>query len=284
LLGAFGRQNVFMPGWLYLLYGLVYLGGCTVAFSRTPKVPEKAMSNTRRLLLLIWLTIPFLAILARYFLLTGPRTGYDSSRFLYPALPALVTLTAVGLRRLANAWPRLGAMIPLGLAAGTLSAFALPWLVIAPTYPPPFPVTDAVPPSATPVEAGQFATNVDLAAVRLPPSTVAAGQAAVLTFYWRVQQPLPDGTWLFVHVVNAASQTAAAFDGAPLYNTLPLSYWRRGDVVIDRETLTLHANAAPGLYQIRVGWYNPKTGARVPLASGGNELAAGPLVISRPAP
>lgn len=283
LFGAFGRQNVFMPGWHYLIYGLVYLGGWSLALTRSSRLSDKRKYNAHRRLLLIWLAIPILAILGRYFLLIGPRTGYDHSRFLYPALPALVIFTAVGLRRLANAWPRLGALMPAGIVAGTLSAFALPWLVIAPTYPPPFPVTNAVPPSATPVEDGQFATNVDLAAIRLPPTAVAAGQAAIVTFYWRVQQPLPDGIWLFVHVVNAAGQTAAAFDGAPLYNTLPLSYWRRGDVVIDREILTVHANAAAGLYQVKVGWYKPKTGARVPLTSGGNELAAGTVLISRPA-
>jgi hypothetical protein len=95
-----------------------------------------------------------------------------------------------------------------------------------------------------------------------------------------VQHPLPDGTWLFVHVVNDLGQTAAAFDGAPLYNTFPLSYWRHGDVVIDRELLTFHADAAAGLYQVKVGWYNPKTGARVPLASAGNELSAGTVLIA----
>ena len=199
-------------------------------------------------------------------------------------LPALVTLTAIGLRRLVANWSRLGALLPAGLAAGTLSAFALPWLVIAPTYPPPFPVTDAVPPGATPVAGGQFAANVALAAVLFPQSTLTAGQATVVTFYWRVQQPLPDGTWLFVHVVNAAGQTAAAFDGAPLYNLLPLSYWRRGDVVIDNEVLTVHKDAAAGPYRVKVGWYDPKTGARVPLASGGNELLAGTVQVVAAAP
>jgi len=284
LFGAFGRQNVFMPGWLYLVYGLVYLGGGFVALRRSPSLPENASPKDHRILLLVWLAIPFLAILGRYFLLTGPRTGYDSSRFLYPALPALVTLTAIGLRRLVANWSRLGALLPAGLAAGTLSAFALPWLVIAPTYPPPFPVTDAVPPGATPVAGGQFAANVALAAVLFPQSTLTAGQATVVTFYWRVQQPLPDGTWLFVHVVNAAGQTAAAFDGAPLYNLLPLSYWRRGDVVIDNEVLTVHKDAAAGPYRVKVGWYDPKTGARVPLASGGNELLAGTVQVVAAAP
>jgi hypothetical protein len=72
--------------------------------------------------------------------------------------------------------------------------------------------------------------------------------------------------------VNAKGQTAAAYDGIPLYGTIPLSFWRSGDVVIDSELLTIHANAQPGFYTVEVGWYNPKTGARVPLGNGSDEL------------
>jgi hypothetical protein len=113
-------------------------------------------------------------------------------------------------------------------------------------------------------------------------SAVPAGQAVRLTFYWQVQQPLPVGMWLFVHVINAQGQTATAFDGPPLFNTLPVDYWRTGDVVIDAEVLTVHGNAAPGLYQIKVGWYDPKSGQRLALSSGGTELDAGTMDIAPP--
>jgi hypothetical protein len=78
---------------------------------------------------------------------------------------------------------------------------------------------------------GDFVDSVTLAAVDFPHGPVGAGQGTQLTFYWRVQQPLPDGTWLFIHVVNHGGKTAAAFDGAPLYNAVPLSFWRPGDVI-----------------------------------------------------
>lgn len=282
LLGAFGRQNVLMPGWLYFLYGVVYVGGLLLGvwfvFRRTARTPADGQLR----FLALWIALPFLAILGRYFLLTGVTTGYDSSRFLYPALPALITLSAVGLQRLAAARPRLTALGWPALAGGVVSAFALPWLIIAPTYPAPFPVTNALPAGETAVPNGQFSDTVKLAAIHLPTGAVTAGQAFALTLYWQVQQPLPDGTWLFIHVVNAAGQTATAFDGAPLYNTLPLSYWRHGDVVIDREILTVHKDAAPGVYTIHIGWYNPKGGARVPLATGGTELQAGTVTVAAP--
>jgi len=34
---------------------------------------------------------------------------------------------------------------------------------------------------------------------------------------------------------------------------LPLSYWRHGDVIVDRETLTFRGDAAAGQYQVKVG-------------------------------
>jgi 4-amino-4-deoxy-L-arabinose transferase-like glycosyltransferase len=283
LLGVFGRQNVFMPPWLYALYGIVAVGGLLFALVLQRNSPSGAEPSSRRLLW-AWLAVAFLAILGRFVLLTGPRTGYDSSRFLYPALPAFATLVACGLQQIGRRWPRLVAPATVPLVGAIAGAFALPWLVIAPAYPPPFPVTNHVPPGPTAVSGGQFVNSVTLAAIQLPQTPVTAGQAFAVTFYWRVQQPLPDGDWLFIHVLNADGRTAAAFDGAPLYNTLPLSYWRHGDVVIDREILTVHGDAPAGPYRIDVGWYDQKTGVRVALANGGNELTAGSVEVRTPGP
>jgi hypothetical protein len=282
--GAFGRENVHMPPWLYALYGAVYIGGLIAAFAVRRRCEQDGLDRHTARLLGVWATIMVLAIVGRYFLISGPRTGYASSRFLYPALPALVILIASGWQRLARLRPLLHWAVPAVLAAGTCSAVALPWLLIRPAYPPPFPVTNVVPAGPSAVAGGQFVNSVTLAAIQLPQTPVTAGQAFAVTFYWQVARPLPDGTWLFVHVLNAAGQTAAAFDGAPLYNTLPLSYWRHGDVVIDREILTVHGDAPAGPYQVRVGWYDQKTGVRVPLASGGNELTAGSVDVKTAGP
>ncbi len=277
--GAFGRENVHMPPWLYAIYGAVYIGGLLAVIAVPPQRHLGGLDRRTARLLGVWATVMLLAIVGRYFLISGPRTGYASSRFLYPALPAIVILVASGWQRLGQLRPLLHRSLPAVLAAGICSAGALPWLLIRPAYPPPFPVTNSVPPGLGAVAGGQFSNSVTLAAIQLPQTAVTAGQAFAVTFYWQVDRPLPDGTWLFVHVVNAAGQTAAAFDGAPLYNTLPLSYWRHGDVVIDREILTVHGDAPAGPYQVRVGWYDQKTGVRVPLAGGGNELAAGSVVV-----
>ncbi len=281
-IGAFGRQNVLMPIWLYLVYGVALFVPFIVALLAARPASELLAFVDHRGLLIAWLALPFLGIAGRYFLISGVSTGYDSSRFIYPALPAFVIIAAVGAQRLLTRLPHPQAIARAMLAAGTVSAFALPWLVIKPTYPPPFPVTDQVPLGKQAVQGGTFAHTVTLAAMDPVTSAVPAGQAVRLTFYWQVQQPLPVGMWLFVHVINAQGQTATAFDGPPLFNTLPVDYWRTGDVVIDAEVLTVHGNAAPGLYQIKVGWYDPKSGQRLALSSGGTELDAGTMDIAPP--
>jgi len=113
--------------------------------------------------------------------------------------------------------------VTYGWTLAATAALAIPWLIIRPAYPPPYPVGDRVPAAATPVMRGDFMGSVTLAGVELPVGPVGAGQGTRLTFYWRVQHPLPDGTWLFVHMVNDRGQTAAAFDGPPLYRSV--THW-----------------------------------------------------------
>ncbi len=276
--GVFGRQNVFMPWWLYLVYSVLFVGGLVLAAVALRRLPITRM-NAQAGLLLSWTALVFGAIVVRYFMLTGDRTGYDSSRFLYPALPAVATLVAYGWSRAGGMLPRLRTFAAPAFAAGTALLVGLPWLVIRPAYVAPYPIGDSVPVQATSMTTGSFAQSAQLAAVELPATPIGAGQGVFLRFYWRVQRPLPDGDWLFVHVEDDHGRVAAAFDGVPLSGTLPLSYWRRGDVITDQEVLTIHNDAVSGSYAVKVGWYNPKTGVRLPLSSGGNEVDAGRVQV-----
>lgn len=279
-IGLFGRQNVFLPHALYFVYGAVFGGGLLLA-ALGPRRLGLTDEGKNRPLLWWWAGLVLFAIVARYFTLTGDRTGYASSRFLYPALPAIVTLTAYGWSLAARRAVALRRAIAPAFAIGAVLALAYPFWVIRPAYQPPFPISDRVPAQAALVQNGGFAAGVTLAAAELPTAPVSAGQGLFVTFYWRVAKPLTDGEWLFVHVEDANGRLAAALDGPPLSGTLPLSSWRSGDVIYDRELLTIHKDAAPGVYTIHIGWYNPKTGQRLSLANGGNQAMAGTLVVKR---
>lgn len=103
----------------------------------------------------------------------------------------------------------------------------------------------------------------------LPPEPdlmCAAGDGTLdLSLRWRVEAA-PGRDWTaFAHLVAADGRTVAQHDGVPLAGTLPTSRWRAGDRVIDRFVLRLPADAPAGGAALRVGWYDPATGARLGL-------------------
>jgi hypothetical protein len=90
-----------------------------------------------------------------------------------------------------------------------------------------------------------------------------ASQAISLTLYWRVTTP-PPTTWKrFVHAVDAKGQIVSQLDGLPGDGVIPMPAWRSGEYVIDRVRLDLPAGATP--QALMVGYYDPETGARLPL-------------------
>ncbi|MCL4545123.1 MAG: hypothetical protein M1118_11095, partial [Chloroflexi bacterium] len=276
--GTFGWQDVWLPPLWYLPFALTISAGLT-SWLLALRCPNDPVHRQQSLILLAWTLTVLAAVLGRPFLVHGVLGGYDHGRFLYPALPAIATMVATGWQRILTRWPAFQRLLRPALALDFLSALLIPWLVIRPAYPPPYPVQDHLPPDVHRLTNAQFRASVALAAITLPSCPIGPGLGTFVTFYWRVQQPLPAGTWLFVHVVNSHGVKAAAFDGPPLYDTFPVTSWRQGDVIIDREILTIAKTAPPGDYTVKLGWYNPKTGVRIPLTSGTTEALAGHLRV-----
>ncbi len=279
LFGVFSWGSITLPVPLYILYSVVLLLGLVFALAamRRPLVTLPPLRDVA--LLSCWPAAILAGMVAANVLVSETRVGMDHARLFYPALPAVATLVAFGWSQAAAAIPRVRWIAVLLLTAAGMLAIAIPWLVIRPVYAPPWPVSDAVPATATPVRDARFVDSVALAGVDLPTAPVGAGQGVFVTFYWEVQRPLASGMWLFVHVEGAGGQRAAAFDGTPSSSTLPLAYWRQGDVVFEREVLTFHQDAQPGTYAVKAGWYDPKTGVRVPLTAGGTEAIAGQVRV-----
>jgi hypothetical protein len=58
----------------------------------------------------------------------------------------------------------------------------------------------------------------------------------------------------------------AQHDGPPLGNSYPTTRWAQGEVIVDRHTFTVPADAPPGAFQIETGLYTPaRGGARLRL-------------------
>ncbi|MFN8483079.1 MAG: glycosyltransferase family 39 protein [Anaerolineae bacterium] len=113
-------------------------------------------------------------------------------------------------------------------------------------------------------------------------TTARPGDTLPLTLYWRADAPLPADYTVFVHVGDGESLAAQA-DAPPLAGRAPTSGWRAGQTVADSHTLRIRPDAAPGVYSVRVGLYDPATGARLPVTGGGagDAVELGTITVGR---
>ena len=88
---------------------------------------------------------------------------------------------------------------------------------------------------------------------------------------WRAEAETPTDYRVFVHLVDATGNIVAQSDAAPADWTRPTTGWLLGEYVLDTHTLTLPATLPDGPLSLRVGLYDPDTGAR--LLSGAADFA-----------
>jgi hypothetical protein len=102
----------------------------------------------------------------------------------------------------------------------------------------------------------------------LAPATteVRPGDRLVLTLYYQVTGTTSASYTRFVHLYKEGVAMAAQMDSLPQNGDNPTSAWVPGEVVRDEVTLTIAAGAAPGKYDLQIGFYDPLAdGARLPI-------------------
>ncbi len=91
-----------------------------------------------------------------------------------------------------------------------------------------------------------------------------------VTLHWRALLPPAQDYAVFVHLLDAEGGIVAQHDGQPQNGAYPTSVWDTGEVIADEHVLDLPADLPAGGYRLRVGWYLPATGDRLPVAGGDN--------------
>jgi hypothetical protein len=89
------------------------------------------------------------------------------------------------------------------------------------------------------------------------------GDQQKVTLYWLVDAAQPASLKRFVHAVDGEGAMLAQTDATPDNGGIPMTAWRAGEHVTDEVTLAIPAGA--DVAQLRVGWYDPATGARIPV-------------------
>ena len=95
---------------------------------------------------------------------------------------------------------------------------------------------------------------------------------------------------VFVHLLGSVYNADSGnflwgqHDGQPAAGTRPLPGWAVGEVVADGHCFTVSEKAPAGSYGIEVGLYDRSSGARLPLAAGGDSVIVGQVTVEAAAP
>ncbi len=90
-----------------------------------------------------------------------------------------------------------------------------------------------------------------------------AEAGGVIYLYWRTDGQVPGDYTLFLHVLDSSGVQIAQADAPPLDGDWPTSAWVPGLAFADRHEITLPPGLAPGRYSLRLGFYDPASGARL---------------------
>lgn len=92
------------------------------------------------------------------------------------------------------------------------------------------------------------------------------GAQIPLTLYWETLASPGQNFNLFIHLIDPISgEQTAGFDGPPAF---PTALWQPGTTLRDARTLTLPPDLPPGRYDLRLGWYDLQSFARLPSPTG----------------
>lgn len=105
-----------------------------------------------------------------------------------------------------------------------------------------------------------FDDGIELAAAHLPD---ALQETLYLTLFWRTAAPLAADYTVFVHVIDGNGRMIGQWDQPPAAGAAPTSSWTPGRIVVDDYRIELDQRDAQRPVQVRVGLYEPTTGARL---------------------
>ena len=107
-----------------------------------------------------------------------------------------------------------------------------------------------------------------------------AAQIRVLLWWEALAPPAADLT-VFVHLLDESGALVGDGDGPPIGGGFPTSMWQPMDQVADEHVVMLPADHSSQVYSVRVGWYDPATGFRLPLSEEGREAVDGAFTVAK---
>lgn len=108
------------------------------------------------------------------------------------------------------------------------------------------------------------------------PEAPEPGRPLDVRVIWSAAQPIDLRLTATVQLLGPDGAVIAQSDREPEGGFYPTDAWNAGEPVADTYRLELPSELPSGAYRLLVGWYDPVSGARIPLQAGGDihELAA----------
>jgi hypothetical protein len=125
-----------------------------------------------------------------------------------------------------------------------------------------------------------FGDVARLTGTALAPTSIHPGDAVRVLLRWQSVMDNAPARTVFVHLRDAAGHTVAQRDASPANGFRPTSSWRAGEEVLDRHGVVVPPSTPAGTYTVVVGLYDPASGARVLLSTGGDELPIGTVEVA----
>jgi hypothetical protein len=174
----------------------------------------------------------------------GPPNSFNN-----PTQRAPITRTGRGVRVFPGRWAQLASFKRQG-----------PFLAVLPPVPTWQPLT--------PAEA-HFGDSLRLTGFWLDSANLHPGASLPILLQWATDQPLPTDYTVFVHLIAPDGTKVAQHDAYPTWLVAqPTAEWLPDQPVLDRHTLDLPENLAPGRYTLLAGLYNAGTMERLTLPNG----------------
>lgn len=116
-----------------------------------------------------------------------------------------------------------------------------------------------------------FGDSIELVGATLPAPIYPPGSDIPLTLHWYATGRSTTRWKVFTHIVAADGTLRAQRDLEPGDGALPTNGWAKGEYVTMNYGVMLPADTLPGLYEIRIGLYDPITNQRaIPIGTGAN--------------
>ncbi len=111
-----------------------------------------------------------------------------------------------------------------------------------------------------------FGDWIRLQAAEVEPSTVVPGGRLTVMLEWLAVAPTDVDMNFFVHLVVEGERKIGQFDGPPLGGSHLTNRWVPGERIFQQVEIPVAEDASPGPALLRTGWYDWRTGARLPVA------------------